>query len=41
MVGTHRRLRAADVLAYRRERAERLEKVAAIAEADAALGIRY
>lgn len=39
MVGTHRRLRAADVLAYRRERTERLAKVAAIAEADAALGI--
>lgn len=41
MVGTHRRLRAGDVLAYRRAREERLAKVAAIAEADAALGIDY
>lgn len=41
MVGTHRRLKASDVLAYRREREERLAKVAAIAEADAELGIPY
>lgn len=41
MVGSHRRLRAADVLAYRRDREERLAKVAAIAEADAELGIPY
>lgn len=41
MVGTHRRLRAGDVLAYRRARDERLAKVAAIAEADEALGIKY
>lgn len=41
MVGTHRRLKASDVLAYRRDREERLAKVAAIAEADAELGIPY
>lgn len=41
LVGTHRRLRARDVLAYRRAREERLANVAAIAEADAALGIEY
>lgn len=41
MIGTHRRLRAGDVLAYRRVREERLAKVAVIAEADAALGIEY
>lgn len=41
MVGSHRRLKASDVLAYRRERDERLSKVAAVAEADAELGIPY
>lgn len=41
MVGTHRRLRAGDVLAYRRTREERLAKVAAVAQADADLGIEY
>jgi excisionase family DNA binding protein len=41
MVGTHRRLQASDVLAYRRDREQRLAKVAAIAEADAELGIPY
>jgi excisionase family DNA binding protein len=41
MVGSHRRLKASDVLAFRREREERLAKVAAIAEADAELGIPY
>ena len=41
MVGSHRRLKASDVLAYRRERDERLAKVAAVAEADAELGIPY
>ena len=41
MVGTHRRLKASDVLAYRRDREERLAKVAAIAEADAEVGIPY
>lgn len=41
MVGTHRRLKASDVLAYRRQREERLAKVAAIAETDADLGIPY
>jgi excisionase family DNA binding protein len=41
MVGSHRRLRASDVLAYRREREARLAKVAAVAEADADLGIPY
>lgn len=41
MVGSHRRLKASDVLAYRREREERLARVAAIADADADLGIPY
>ena len=41
MVGSHRRLRASDVLAYRREREARLAKVATVAEADAELGIPY
>ena len=41
MVGTHRRLKASNVLAYRRDREERLARVAAIAEADAELGIPY
>ncbi len=41
MVGTHRRLRAVDVLAYGTRRERRLAGVEAIAEADAASGIRY
>jgi excisionase family DNA binding protein len=41
MVGTHRRLRAHDVLAYRAAREARLAGVAAIAEADAASGVPY
>jgi hypothetical protein len=41
MVGSHRRRRASDVLAYPLDREERLAKVAAIAEADAELGIPY
>jgi hypothetical protein len=41
MVGSYRRRQASDVLAYRRDREERLAKVAAIAEADAELGIAY
>lgn len=41
MVGSHRRLKAADVLAYRREREAHLTKIAAIADADAELGIPY
>jgi excisionase family DNA binding protein len=41
MVGTHRRLNAADVLQYRRRRQERLDAVAAIAHADDQQGIRY
>lgn len=41
MVGTHRRLRAADVLAYKARRDERLAGVDAIAAADQAVGVRY
>ena len=41
MVGTHRRLRAADVLAYKARRDDRLAGVDAIAEADAAAGVPY
>lgn len=41
MVGTHRRLLAADVLQYRRRRGERLDAVAEIAQADSDQGIRY
>lgn len=38
-VGTHRRLRAVDVLAYRRQRDDRLAAVAAISSADDEFGI--
>lgn len=41
MVGTHRRLRAADVLAYRARRSERLAAVRAITGADVAAGVPY
>lgn len=41
LIGSHRRLRAGDVLAYRRTREARLAKVAAVAETDAQLGIDY
>jgi excisionase family DNA binding protein len=41
MVGTHRRLRAADVLAYRARRSERLAAVRAITDADVAAGVPY
>ncbi|MHB8671705.1 MAG: helix-turn-helix domain-containing protein [Acidimicrobiales bacterium] len=41
LVGTHRRLSAADVLAYKAHRAARLAAVDAIAEADADLAIPY
>jgi len=41
LVGTHRRLRAADVLAYQAQRGSRLRAVAEIAEADAAVGVPY
>lgn len=40
-VGTHRRLRAADVLAYKARRAQRLAAVDAIAEGDRAAGVPY
>lgn len=40
-VGTHRRLRAADVLAYKARRAARLSAVDDVAVADRATGVRY
>ncbi|HUP70410.1 MAG TPA: helix-turn-helix domain-containing protein [Acidimicrobiales bacterium] len=41
LVGTHRRLRAADVVAYKARRDARLAGVDAIAAADVAVGVRY
>ncbi len=41
LVGTHRRLRASDVLDYKARRAARLAAVDAIADADAEVGIEY
>ena len=41
MVGTHRRLRASDVLAYRTDRAHRLDALDAITSADEDLGLPY
>lgn len=41
LVGTHRRLRAADVLAYQARRTARLEAAAAITEGDRAAGVPY
>jgi len=41
LVGTHRRLRAADVIAYMARRDARLAGVAAIATADAEAGVPY
>lgn len=39
--GTHRRLRLADVLTYRAQRAERLDAVAEITAEDVAAGVPY
>ncbi len=39
--GTHRRLRLADVLTYRTQRAERLDAVAKITAEDVAAGVPY
>ena len=41
MTGTHRRLKASDVLAYRDERERKYAVMAEIAEAEEALGITY
>lgn len=41
LVGTHRRLRAVDVLAYRTRRDARLAGANAVAEADVAAGVAY
>ncbi len=41
MAGTHRRLKASDVLAYRDERERKYAGMAEIAEAEEALGITY
>jgi excisionase family DNA binding protein len=41
LVGTHRRLRAADVLAYQARRNARLKAVADITESHAAAGVPY
>jgi len=41
LVGTHRRLRAADVLAYRARRSERLAATRAVTDADVAAGVPY
>jgi excisionase family DNA binding protein len=41
LVGTHRRLRASDVLAYQDRRAARLQAAADITEDDAAAGVPY
>jgi excisionase family DNA binding protein len=41
LVGTHRRLRAADVLAYQARRNARLKAASEITESDAAAGVPY
>lgn len=41
LVGTHRRLLAADVLAYQQRRSTRLGAVAQVTEADDASGVPY
>lgn len=41
LVGTHRRVRAADVLAYQARREARLRAVAQITEVDVAAGVPY
>jgi excisionase family DNA binding protein len=40
-VGTHRRLRANDVIAYKQHRETRLNSLQAITDADTALGLTY
>ena len=39
--GSHRRVRAADALAYARQRQAKLEGVASITTADVAIGVPY
>ena len=41
LVGTHRRVRVADVLAYQARRDDRLRAVASVTDEDAAAGIPY
>ena len=41
MAGTHRRLRASDVLAYRERRASKLAALGELTEADEELGLSY
>ena len=41
LVGSHRRLLAANVLTYRQKRQDRLDAVASITDADLELGVRY
>ena len=41
MAGSHRRLRASDVLAYREHRASKLAALGELTEADEELGLSY